>query len=122
MAETYRAFSRILDSYGKILYQLLVARTAYFGKKNVFSVVLGRLWGLTNPLFCTSLFRAVQEIELQRLAATTIQSFWRATRAVHLTKIQRAMFKVRQMQAGASKREHSENLNELYDTFCPGGS
>ncbi|CAM9101386.1 unnamed protein product [Hapterophycus canaliculatus] len=34
----------------------------------------------------------------QRAAAITIQSFWRAVRARHLTTIQRAMFKIRQIQ------------------------
>ena len=47
----------------------------------------------------------VQEEARQKAAATTIQSFWRAVRARHLTTIQRAMFKIRQIQAGASKGE-----------------
>lgn len=46
-----------------------------------------------------------QEQARQRAAAITIQSFWRAVRARHLTTIQRAMFKIRQIQGGASKGE-----------------
>ncbi|CAM9339293.1 unnamed protein product [Scytosiphon promiscuus] len=50
--------------------------------------------------------RILQEQERQRVAAITIQSFWRAVRARHLTTIQRAMFKIRQIQGGASKGEY----------------
>lgn len=50
-----------------------------------------------------------QEQELEKAAAITIQAFWRATRAVHLTNIQRAMFKIRNMQGGASKGEWMAN-------------
>ncbi|CAM9152255.1 unnamed protein product, partial [Laminaria digitata] len=60
-------------------------------------------WRGKEAKIIVNALRIVREIALQKAAATTIQSFWRAVRAVHLTKIQRAMFKVRQMQAGASK-------------------
>ena len=50
---------------------------------------------------------AMQEEARQKAAAITIQSFWRAVRARHLTTIQRAMFKIRQIQGGASKGELS---------------
>eukprot|EP00903_Cladosiphon_okamuranus_P017882 g16455.t1 len=47
--------------------------------------------------------RLLREEARQKAAAITIQSFWRAVRARHLTTIQRAMFKIRQIQGGASK-------------------
>ncbi|CAB1113691.1 unnamed protein product [Ectocarpus sp. CCAP 1310/34] len=49
--------------------------------------------------------RILREQARQKAAAITIQSFWRAVRARHLATIQRALFKIRQMQDGASKGE-----------------
>ncbi|CAM9318828.1 unnamed protein product [Ectocarpus sp. 8 AP-2014] len=49
----------------------------------------------------------------QKAAAITIQSFWRAVRARHLATIQRALFKIRQMQDGASKAE----IQRIYRGF-----
>lgn len=51
-----------------------------------------------------------QEEARQKAAAITIQSFWRAVRARHLTTIQRAMFKIRQIQGGASKGERDDDM------------
>lgn len=50
-------------------------------------------------------YSRLQEQARQKAAAITIQSFWRAVRARHLATIQRALFKIRQMQDGASKGE-----------------
>lgn len=50
-------------------------------------------------------YSLLQEEARQKAAAITIQSFWRAVRARHLATIQRALFKIRQMQDGASKGE-----------------
>ncbi len=58
------------------------------------TLLLARRWLL--PL-------AWQEEARQNAAAITIQSFWRAVRARHLTTIQRALFKIRQIQGGAAK-------------------
>eukprot|EP00752_Nemacystus_decipiens_P012503 g11074.t1 len=58
--------------------------------------------------------RLLREEARQKAAAITIQSFWRAVRARHLTTIQRAMFKIRQIQAGASK---GEQIQRVYRGF-----
>lgn len=65
------------------------------------------------------LLLALQEEARQNDAAITIQSFWRAVRARHLTTIQRALFKIRQIQGGASKGKF--HICCVYDLrrWCP---
>jgi len=63
-------------------------------------LLLTRLFASRLPVL---LLLALQEEARKKAAATTIQSFWRAVRARHLTTIQRALFKIRQIQGGAAK-------------------
>lgn len=69
------------------------------------------------PLWILLLSR--QEQARQKAAAITIQSFWRAVRARHLTTIQRALFKIRQIQGGASKGEYLAPLPTENYRFSP---
>lgn len=71
----------------------------------VFDGTLSRVSASAKRLYSTGV--VVQEEARQKAAAITIQSFWRAVRARHLTTIQRAMFKIRQTQGGASKGENA---------------
>lgn len=65
-------------------------------------------------------FLYVQQNMLEYAAATTMQSFWRAVRARHLTEIQRAMFKIRQMQGGAVKGSPADqNDNDSVEIASP---
>ncbi|CAM9288359.1 unnamed protein product [Ectocarpus sp. 13 AM-2016] len=62
--------------------------------------------------------RILREQARQKAAAITIQSFWRAVRARHLATIQRALFKIRQMQDGASKGECAlSEIQRIYRGF-----